>query len=123
MDLGFSVTGINNRIAVRLGYSVQEHPKGYVLLRNGKRVDSITVFAHEHGAWASVPDFYSSYKGIVFLKKHMRDLGYHYRVAWGTDGASAYVDTRGPAYCIGESYKQDTEEAALCLAFLDAVEG
>jgi hypothetical protein len=69
-----------------------------------------------------LPDYCRDPAAADLVKHHLKSRGCHYRTAWGTDGASAWVDTREPDYHIGESYKQECEEKALCLAFLAACE-
>lgn len=69
-----------------------------------------------------LPDYSIDAAAADLLKAHMRAQGWHYRSGWGTDGGFAYVDTREPHHCIGESYAQKSEEIALCLAFLAACE-
>jgi hypothetical protein len=111
---------INRRVAVALGGT--------------PRVFHGTMGIHKENAtferwrfgnnksWVVMPDFCRDPAADDLVKHHLKSRGCHYRTAWGTDGASAWVDTREPDYRIGESYKQECEEKALCLAFLAACE-
>lgn len=92
-----------------------EQQKGYYDLQPCEKPDVVEAWR-----WRDVPDFCTDPLDADLVKAHMRAQGWHYRQGWGTDGGHAYVDTRDPDYIIGESYQQDTEEIALCLAFLAA---
>jgi hypothetical protein len=110
-----ALRGIDKRVAVEMGYT-----------RVGPNSDLWRKKMATMPGYATVstllPHFTTDPAAADLVKAHMRAQGWHYLSAWGTDGGRAYVDTRYPAYSIGEAYKEQTEEIALCLAFLAACE-
>lgn len=126
MNLTNEEAHINRRVAVALGYSVQEHQRGN---RSGFRVmrheipQGITLWARESGAWSGIPDFCRDPAAADLVRQEIERRGWDWWV-YRFDGVY-HSDVTVPIEGGKQEYTRDSHQFphhALCLAFLAAHE-
>lgn len=111
---------LNRRVAVALGWEVKQGVTGWRWFRGS--IPASYTWPTRGAAERHVPDFCADPAAADIVKARMKERGWHYKSGVMGSGAFAQVDTREPLYLMREALGQDTEEMALCLAFLAACE-
>lgn len=133
MSLTNDEAQINRRVAVALGYSVQEHQRGN---RSGFRVmrheipQGITLWARESGAWSDIPDFCRDPAAADLVREEIERRGwmlirYDYASKRPLPAFPSQHRANITTHLYDPGYwgmSDDLPTLALCMAFLEAHE-